>query len=254
MSGSAAQGPAFRIALVVEAKADADTVGVLVDRVISTCDEAYDEVDVHRTWIGPEQSEAGRSFFDVHLIKTYARDRGIRLVGGRFGGGRPYEAAAKKAVAVALHDDGAAVPNAVVLVVDRDSQAGRNLGIAEADEVHDAGELGAHLVTGVARRGREAWVLNAFEPRDDGERAALNAVNRRVSFNVARTPQRLNGPAGDERDPKRVVAELMSVARQADAVATCPLDALRERGEGSGLRAFLERAQRLCSLWRNEPG
>lgn len=254
MSESAAEGTAFRIALVVEAKADADTVGVLVDRVISSCDAAYDDIDVHRTWIGPEQSEAGRSFFDGHLIKTYARERQIRLVGGRFGGKRPYEAAAKKAVAVALHDDGAAVPNAVVLVVDQDSQSDRALGLAAADAEHDTGRLGAHLVAGVANRCREAWVLNAFEPHDDSERAALNAVNDRVSFNVTRTPQRLNGPAGDERDPKRVVAELMSPERQADAVATCPLDALRERGEGSGLRAFLERAQRLCSLWRNEPG
>ncbi len=254
MSVRVAEGPAFRVALVVEAPADADTVGVLVDRIVSACDEAYDDIDVHRTWIGPEQSEAGRSFFKVQLIKTYARDRRIRLVGGQFGGGRPYEAAAKKAVAVALHDDGEAVPNAVVLVVDEDAQADRALGLAAADEAHDASRLGAHLVAGVARGCREAWVLNAFEPRDEGERTAFDAVNSRVSFNVTREPERLNGPAGDPRDPKRVVAELMAPERQAHAVASCPLDMLRDRGEGSGLRAFLGSAQRLCSLWRNEPG
>lgn len=253
MSEDAVQGPAFRVALVVEAKADADAVGVLVDRVVSACDEAWDDIDLHRTWIGPEQTEAGRAFFDVHRIKSYARRRRLPLVGGRFGGQRPYEAAAKKAIAVALHDDGATVPNAVVLVVDQDSQADRALGLAAADAEHDPGRLGAHLVTGVARRCREAWVLNAFEPCDHSEQQALQGVNDRVSFDVTREPERLNAPAGDDRNPKRVVAELMAPERQAAAVATCPLDTLHARGEGSGLRAFLDSAQRLCSLWRSEP-
>lgn len=248
-----------RLALFVEARADADTVGTLIERglrEVDCPDWARDSFEHVHAYVGPEGSYNGRAFFKTHSIKRYQRLYAPRARGfGSFGSGKPFASFAKKAIAVALrYPADQSPPNAIVVVTDADGDGEREAGLAAVANEHRLEGPYAHFVYGVANRCREAWVLNAFQPANSDEDEQLAAINQQLGFDVTREPERLNDPPDKPRNGKSVVRQLMDSEREQRALASTDLTTLYQRGAGSGLAAFLERARRLSELWRREPG
>lgn len=249
----------MRLLVFCEAQGDFRTIAGLIDRVL--CEEGptwvreqleFRPLDDLRQWMG---EGSGRPFFDVHHIRDHAADRGIRLPHGRFNG-RPAGAlyvAARTAFLVARHESKCSEPmDAVIFVVDADHQ-----GPERRESLEQARHLALReerfgVVIGCADMEREAWVLAGFEPENAAERARLDGERSDLGFCPCREAHRLRDHSdGGKRSLKRVLAALVSgeIERESRCWMDAPLDRLRERGEESGLTAFLEEvAQTLVPL------
>lgn len=245
--------PSLRMVLVVEAAGDADTVAAFIDKLIladtslgiieETLDQARSYVEVpgepigdriaHYRWRWIDDRPLTKSAFGARPAfgKKLPRDRLAR---------KAYVAIRKVHVAAALMTE---TPNAIVLVHDADTEDDRYDRIAK-----DVAETGTtHKVCiGVPNRKREAWVLNAFEPKDADERRAKAEEDKKLGFDCAKEAERLNGDKGDVRDAKRVLRELTgeSTEREREAILAIPLSKLYERGEKTGLSRFLDNVKK----------
>ena len=254
----------MRLLIFCEGTGDFRTMAGLVDRVLS--DEGplwvreyleFRPLDELRQWMGDGSQ---RAFFDVHHIYHYAEDRGIRLPHGRFNG-RPAGAhyiAARTAFLIARHDAKQSEPiDAVIFVVDADEQ-----GAARRESLEQARALALReerfgVVIGCADLEREAWVLACFEPANAPERARLDSERSDLGFCPCNEAHRLRDHSdGGKRSPKRVLAALTSgeLDRESRCWTDAPLDRMRARGQGSGLKAFLDEVtQTLVPLFEAPP-
>lgn len=253
-----------------EASADFRAATVLIDRVLRDEGPAWvaDLLPSHPESIRKWASDGhGRDFFDLHKLASYRRDfTNLRFPRGHFDGkpGAADALMARNALviveALQKRNPSEAV-DAVLIVRDVDDQGeARREGLAQArDEASRWASF--QIVLGCPDRMREAWVLAGFEPESDEERARLNDMRRELGFSPCDQAHLLD--AKDEtakRSPKRVVRELTNgdVERDARCITDAPLDRLRERGTGSGLRAFLdeinERVVPLCGGPPATPG
>ncbi|HSO00049.1 MAG TPA: hypothetical protein VLS89_17265 [Candidatus Nanopelagicales bacterium] len=247
----------MRLLVFCEAGADFRTTSALVDRVLHDEGPAWvaDVLPAHpeaiREWVSDGQ---GNQFFDIHYLDKYRRQfKDVRFAYGHFDG-KPGAAGAQMARnaffiarAVAKQDASTGLA-AVLLVWDMDDQGEeRRLGLAQARDEASRREK-FQIVLGCPDRMREAWVLVGFEPESDEERARLEELRRELGFSPCDEAHRLD--AKDEhakRSPKRVLAKLMAgdAEREARCSTGAPLAQLRERGEQSGLRAFLDEIRNL---------
>lgn len=219
------------IGLLVEADADAETVRVLVDRLL---ERAADWVTPELLqWRGFEPQTEVAFWTDV---KHLCREHGVRLH-GKFDGepGAADAHAARRALAL-FRKLGA--PDAVILVRDADDQARSRLtGLqqARADQRH--GIDPNRVAIGVASPEREAWHLVGFIPANDDERQRLIEERQRLGFDPTLHPHRLRGNA--KRNAKPVLDKLTDgdQERERQCLADLPLDA--EHCEGCGLTPFL---------------
>jgi hypothetical protein len=112
------------------------------------------------------------------------------------------------------------------------------------------------VVIGVAHLKRECWVLAGFEPANDHEQARLEAIVRDLTFDPRLHPERLTAKGdGELRSAKRVVRFLTgSAEREEDCWLLTPLARLRERGQQTGLTAYLDEVEeRLVPLFDPTP-
>jgi len=247
----------MRIAVFCEAADDFAIATGLIDRVL------YDEgpswlreyVEARpcsdlREWVGPGPD---RPFFDVHHIYKEARARGIVLPRNRFAErrGGPGALMAYTAYLVAREEAWRSGPvDALVLVWDMDDQGdARREGLAEGRAI---GLL--PMLVGCPDMEREAWVLAGFEPENANEREKLEQERKNLGFEPHREAHRLRDKDDRApRSPKRVLSSLTGDDRERESRCwtDVPLDTLRARGDGSGLRAYLEEIrERLLPLWR----
>jgi hypothetical protein len=137
---------------------------------------------------------------------------------------------------------------AVVLVWDMDDQPdARRGGLSEARAEARSWATFA-IVLGCPNPTREAWVLAGFEPADEAELARFEATRRELGFSPSEQAHRL--VAKDEQaklSPKRVLRALIGDdrTREARCWSEAPLEALRVRGEQSGLGEYLDELRRL---------
>jgi hypothetical protein len=98
------------------------------------------------------------------------------------------------------------------------------------------------IVLGCAHPMREAWVLCGFEPDGDEERSRLQVLRQELGFSPSEHSHRLD--AKDEhakRSAKRVLRILTGGdhAREQRCWQVTSLETLHDRGEQTGLRAYL---------------
>lgn len=226
------------VALVVEAPADARTMAVLAEKVAADA-----RAGVALEYVSLDDELRFASAEVPHLtwtsLKRVAQRQGVRLIGFRQRGSKskPYEDAARKAVALAyLH---APSPSVLVLVVDADTQPERLDGLRAAKV--ERGE-GVRIAVGVPIPKREAWVLNVFRPMTSAEKAAKTRHDKELKLDVCRDAHRLRGGPGEARYAKQVLSELTSgdLERELDALREHEsLDALKACGAESGLADFV---------------
>ncbi len=221
------------IGLVVEANADAETVQVIVDRLLQEADWVTPELlPSLRIWTGFEANQ--RASLWKH-VKPLCERHGVRIH-GKFGemSGAPDARAARRALAL-FHKLGK--PDRVILVRDADDQKDRLLGLQQgrADPRHCVDPT--HVAIGMAIPEREAWHLAGFVPRDETERELVAQERQRLGFDPTREPHRLRGNA--KRNAKPVLDKLTAKDREREqqCLAELPLD--DPRCEGCGLRPFV---------------
>jgi hypothetical protein len=239
-----------RLLVFCEAEADFRTAKGLIDRVVR--DEGPSWLKEHLEsypldslceWVA---DESGKEFFDVHRVYKYAHSRDVRLPHNRFDGRRAAAGhlMARTAFLVARHEaDKRGKIDAVILVWDADDQGdARREGL---DQARTAARLEERfrIVLGCPDMEREAWVLAGFEPDHKTEQQRLDAERRALGFCPCAEAHRLRDNDDQApRSPKRALAALTAgdALREERCWTEAPLDRLKQRGESSGLRAFLE--------------
>lgn len=129
----------------------------------------------------------------------------------------------------------------VLLVRDDDGTHQRRQGFEQARA--DTGEFGRRVVIALALQARESWVLAGFDPIDQEETERLRAETEQLGFDPRRFAERLHHKEdGSVRSAKRVLRTLTAddLEREARCWEISTLEVLRERGERSGLREFLD--------------
>ena len=108
------------------------------------------------------------------------------------------------------------------------------------------------MVVAAPHRDAECWLVAGVEPANDREREAHAAVQRELSFNPLMSSDRLTGQPNDApTDAKRVLRRLLCLdvasrpltpaeLRDYHPRLLSDLKRLRDRGERSGLMAFLD--------------
>jgi hypothetical protein len=129
----------------------------------------------------------------------------------------------------------------------QETQPERRKGLEEARETERSSLC---VVVGAADPKREAWILNAFEPETDEDRANLDMLETHLGLDPRKDAHRLRGRRGHDRDIKRVLGVLTkeSLDRELEALRKAELAALEASGTHTGLTAFLEAARRMVPL------
>ena len=208
-------------------------------------------------WVG---DGSGAAFFDVHKINKYTPKKSFLRPYGHFDGrkaGADYFSALT-AFRLARAEAGIEGPIAAVIFVhDADEQGdSRREGLEQARSVA-VRESNFRVVLGCPDMEREAWVLAGFEPEHKTEQQRLDEERRALGFCPCIEAHRLrDNDDHAPRSPKRALMALTSgdSSREEKCWAEAPLDRLKQRGESSGLRAFLEEIEKeLVPLFSSAP-
>jgi hypothetical protein len=242
-----------KLLVFCEAPADSRTIKGLVERVLreqgpdwlrDILEGPADAARGVRDWLPDGE---GRDYFDVHKLSDYTRRLRIRAPQGHFDG-KPGAAGATMArtafrVARELVLTGSDL-DAVLLVWDMDDQGDVRCHGLEQARTEARSLVPFIIILGCPDPMREAWVLAGFDPESADERDRLEKLRQELGFNPNQEAHRLD--ALDEqakRNAKRVLNVLIPAgehAREARCWTTAPLETLRQRGQNSGLTAFLD--------------
>jgi len=239
-----------RLLVFCEAEADFRTVKGLIDRVVREDGPSWVKehlesypLDSLCEWVG---DDSGKSFFDVHRTSRYAQTQGVRLPHNRFDGRRAAAGHLMARTALLVARQEAKIRgeiDAVILVWDADEQGdARREGLDQARRAARLEER-FRIVLGCPDREREARVLAGFGPDHKIEQQRLDEERRALGFCPCAEAHRLRDNDDQApRSPKRALAALTAgdALREERCWAEAPLDRLKQRGESSGLRAFLE--------------
>ena len=96
------------------------------------------------------------------------------------------------------------------------------------------------IVIGIAKPEREAWIIAGFVPCDEREQLVLASERQRLGFDPTLHPHELRG--NGTRSAKVALANLAASDHEREhRCSTEPtLEHLRQRGEHTGLAAFLD--------------
>lgn len=247
-------------------------------RFLLVCEGVGDERDLRaltwkalrhaHTWLADYESfeQAGLAWIDPHGGRTSEREagepgRGERVLWWRdidrlcerlrvppvqrLGRGGGYRAARRALnLLLALPDVDLRDGVRVIFAHDTDDQPGWRESIEAARDEWLAEHSGGNLdvAVGIARPEHEAWVIAAFVPRNDEEKAKLTDLRQELGFDPTRYPERLtSGRQGNTKDAKRILGELTGsdATRRSKILFEPPLEALAAAGETTGLAAFL---------------
>lgn len=244
--------------LFCEGKSDYRTVPGLIDRALAekgpewVQDALRDgQAEVVRRW---REDARGEAWFDLHQVRREAVSRGVRLRQGHFDGepGAPGAQTVSNVIRLTRALQRETPPDeaieAVVFVWDLDDDPdNRRKGVAQGLAAEGSFIDGALLVVGLANPNREAWVLVGFDPTDAAERARLEAERETLGFQPHEEPEQLTAMKEQAQNhTKRVLSALCGGDRNREAQCwqKAPYETLRARGEGCGLRAFLDEVER----------
>jgi hypothetical protein len=247
--------------VIVESGADAETATTLAERVLV---EEIERLDVEQLphlchWCGLQQNTNFSCWKDIaHIVKQTTRYRPPRFIGHRRGESLKADGATSIKIfnlIVYLRQKEDREIKAVLLIRDLDNQPERREGMEQARAQYSGRQPALKIVIGTADRMREAWVLNGFVPNDSTEEERLEAIRSQLNFDPCVEAHRLRSISAAEPDrfknPKVVLRELTggNNLREKRCWEETPLAQLRERGQDTGLTAYLEEVeQRLVPL------
>jgi hypothetical protein len=230
------------LVVVCEARADFETASVLADRLICESIDWIepDSLDYHRRYDG---HDSDRPFLTWARLEELAKEASIRPRG--FIEGQPADLDAAQAQRALIYIK-AKLPatEAVLLVRDDDREKVRRRGLEQARAASSMREC---IIIGLAHTKRECWVLAGFEARNDQERDLLAEVREELGFDPCTRAEELTAKHDhDKRSAKGVLKRLVQSnhEREASCWKHTPLQLLRDRGESTGLRDYLDEIQK----------
>ncbi len=240
----------FKWVVICESAFDSQVTTTLADRVIlSSVDWSDGVLDHLREWRGLA-SDAFSTWSDV---KRIAKSNGVR-VHGKFGQRKAAGEAAQARKALRLAENMNA--DAVLLHRDTDSYDRRTA----YEDARLATQVPVCLA--IAAPEIEAWVLHGFLPRDRAERSRISAQKHALGFDVTLKPHRPSPGRTHTRDGKPIVSSTKNVLdaldhrsfeRRRQCFEDCSLEVLHDRGQETGLTAFLDDGQQLVDQINANP-
>ncbi|MFZ4575268.1 MAG: hypothetical protein ACOYN0_12770 [Phycisphaerales bacterium] len=222
----------IRVAVVCEGPTDFRAARTLFDRCAAkhlNLDES-DLLGKHREFVVVR----GHEYLKWTTVSFIARELAIRPQ-PQAEDRSPDHLVARKAILTVEH----LVPDisVVILLRDQDNDEDRRDAIDKA-----ADRARASVIVGVPRRSIEAWVITAFSPRSPRDHIALREVKDRLPFDPTQEAHRLNGRAGDARDPKQVARDLLGddVESHCECFRSCDLAELKNRGKNVSVATFID--------------
>lgn len=254
----------MRLLVFCEGGSDFRTVKGLIERALRSDGPVWLQehletypLDSLCEWVG---DGSGSTFFDVHKIKKYKPKKSILLPHGHFNGrkaGADYFSALTAFRIARAEADVEGPIAAVIFVHDADEQGdSRRDGLKQARSVAVL-ENNFRVVLGCPDMEREAWVLAGFEPEHETEQQRLDEERRALGFCPCTEAHRLRD--NDDQGPRSAKRALGALTlgdslREERCWTEAPLDRLKQRGESSGLKAFLEEIGReLVPLFSSAP-
>jgi hypothetical protein len=143
---------------------------------------------------------------------------------------------------------------AVIFMRDLDSQPERRKHIEQARLEHSNRQPKLAIIIGTPDRMREAWVLNGFIPFNQQEKQILQEITTELTFNPCEESHKLRSNLLTEpdrlRNPKVVVEKLTGgrMEREQQCWEETPLEYLREKGDRTGLTAYIKEIERLIPI------
>jgi hypothetical protein len=232
---------ALSFVVVCEARADFLTSSELTDRVF--CDSIdwieSQTLDHHRRYDGHTSDEP---FLTWMRVKALAKEVGLRPRGFIEGQPAILDAGQARRAILFIKEQWPGV-DGILLIRDDDRETGRRRGLEQA---RSASALSERIVIGLAHTKRECWVLAGFEPCNNQERSLLADVRQELGFDPCARAEELTAIHDhDKRSARRVLRHL--VQGDHDRESTCwkqtSLQILRERGERTGLRQYLQEVE-----------
>lgn len=240
--------------VVGEAAADARIVCDLADRVVA--EEGPDWIrDQERDYFLRELLPGLRRWSGLDPGQGYSTWREVRRFSKNYPqltflrrsttpARMPDYAPARKAILLAGILRQGHFPDALMLIRDLDSQPERRSGMMKARDE----EASTVVIVATPNPKREAWVLNGFVCQTPREEERLETIRDEINFDPCREAHRLRyASQGSQaaRDPKRILARLTadSPDREAQCWMETPLTILRERGEETILKDFLDQVR-----------
>ncbi len=234
---------AYTFAVVAEAQIDQRTACDLAERVILA------EVD----WIEPQSLadfcrwrglDTDTPYLAWKSVVTQARERRIPLHGGFLEKRGDYDEW-RAHLALRLFMAVGQPPDGLLLVRDSDGKTGH---LRSLERLRKGGFQNFTIVLAVPDPKRECWVLAGFDPRDAHETSRLAELRSRLGYDPRLKAELLKaeGKKG-KHNAKKALEQLMTPAsaREESCWQDTDLDVLRERGQGSGLTAFLAEVSEL---------
>jgi hypothetical protein len=227
-----------RWGIAAESATDVELIRSLVDRVlVEQVDWLEPELLPHnRGWVGPDPHPAP-DWLDVHSAWEVARDRKLPLYGHFMDGPGALEAKMFRAILL-LFADLDEPPDVVVVGRDVDSKGERQRGLEQAVAERD---WRFAVVGALAQPEIEAWLIAAWEPADDAERAVLAELRQALGFDPVQKPERLSsGASHHPRDAKRTLSKLCARRpSESDHWLNTDVEALCQCGDSCGLSATI---------------
>ena len=250
--------------VIVESGADARTATKLAERIlVEKVDWLEDEnLQYCLQWSGLENGTQHSCWSDVKKIIDIAKEQ-LNYKPARFLGhdskGVPLKAdgaASIKVLNLVRFLQRTRQIRAVLLIRDLDNQQEqRRQGLEQARSEHINRQPQLKIVIGAANPKREAWVLNGFEPSNEGEKQILQEIKTRLQFDPCTESHRLCSTSWEEpdriRNPKVIVEQLTGrdMIREQQCWEDTSLEFLRERGIYTGLTDYIrEVEQRLIKI------
>jgi hypothetical protein len=243
----------MRLVAVCDAHADFRQVRALVDRALLTCcdwmsgyasvdsdvPEAH-TLDVVRAWRGLEDGTEFSRPADVKRLAEHREHRRWTFVQG-FGGGSEAKTIRKALLLTRRMLEPEEVA-AVIIVRDSENDPRR---LAALEVARQSEQWPWTVVIGVQHPMREAWVLAALQPIDDGEREGLARVTAELRFDPRHRSAELRAKSEAElRHPKHVLRVIVPddahrARREVDVFWRADWDAMKALGHDNGLATFI---------------
>jgi len=249
--------------VIVESSADARTATKLADRVlVENIDWLEPEMLQHLfQWSGLEENTEHSCWKNIsHIIERekesgFQPPRFLRRANPRQKTLQPDGANTIKILNLVSHLQKTRNIKALLLIRDLDNQPERRQGIEQARSEHINRPPKLAIIIGTADRMREAWVLNGFIPFNQQEKQILQEITTELTFNPCDESHRLRSNSLTEpdrlRNPKVVVEKLTGgrMEREQQCWEETPLEYLREKGDRTGLTAYIDEIeQRLIPI------
>lgn len=247
----------LEVVVIVESGADAQTATKLAERVlVEKVDWLYPELLKNLfQWSGLESGTEYSCWRDIKSIIQRAKASGLptpKFLGhSKSGALKADGAAALKILSLIklLQRKNSRPVRAVLLIRDLDNQPERRDGLEQARAEHINRQPQLEIIIGTANRMREAWVLNGFIPSNPEEAQILEKIKHELNFDPCEESHRLRSNSREEperiRNPKVVLAGLTgsNESRERQCWEETSLDYLRQKGQNTGLTAYLQKVE-----------